>query len=224
MIVTIDKLLSAEERTGIMQSLASAEFVSGKETAGHRAADVKNNLQLPREGPLARELGQTVLQAMARSRGLYSAVLPQRVYPPIFNRYEPGMAYGAHTDNALMRSGTLAVRTDVAVTLFLSDPGTYDGGELVIQSPGGESRVKLPAGSLLAYPGNSLHRVEPVTRGVRLAAVTWVQSLVREAERRAVLFDLDMTVYRLNQRIPEAEEIENLVNCYHRLLRMWAEP
>jgi PKHD-type hydroxylase len=176
--------------------------------------------------PAARALGELVLGALERSALFISAVLPQRVFPPLFNRYEPGMTFGSHVDNAIRSiTGTpLRLRTDVSATLFLSDPESYDGGELVVEDTYGSHSVKLPAGDLIVYPASSLHHVTPIMRGVRLASFFWVQSMIRDVSKRALLFDLDTAIMQLNQEVPKSPSLVMLTGVYHNLLRQWAEP
>ena len=223
MIFTLREVLSQDELVRMREILAGVEFVSGKETAGGLAQDAKDNLQVGREDPAREELAEIVMDALRRSQAFYITTYPRRVHPPLFSRYEPGRNYGDHVDNSLMGK-TNRMRTDVAVTLFLSDPESYDGGELVLIASGAQQHIKLPAGDLVAYPASSVHRVEPVTRGVREAAVTWVQSMVRDETKRTILRDLDMTANQLKGNYPEAtEEVTRILNSFHSLVRMWVD-
>lgn len=222
MLLQIPGVLSQGEAAGLRAEVARAGFEDGAATAGFVAREVKRNLQLPQNSDTARRCGAPVLEALRRNATFYSAALPHRVHGPVFNRYDPGMTYGEHVDNAVM-GGTVAVRSDLAATLFLSEPEDYDGGELTVHDSFGAHRVKLPAGSLILYAGSSLHHVEPVTRGSRLAAVLWIQSMVRDQERRLALFELDMSLGALRQRVAGAPELATLTALYHNLLRMWAE-
>lgn len=226
MMVHIPQVLSAEQVAHCQQVFAQADWEDGRSTAGHQSAQVKKNLQLPESSPAARALGDLVLGALERSALFISAVLPQRVFPPLFNRYEPGMNFGSHVDNAIRQvTGTpLRLRTDVSATLFLSAPESYDGGELVVEDTYGSHSVKLPAGDLIIYPASSLHHVTPVTRGARLASFFWVQSMIREVSQRALLFDLDTAILQLNQEVPRSPSLVMLTGIYHNLLRQWAEP
>ncbi len=226
MMVHIPNVLTAEQVAHCRAVMERAPWTDGRVTAGYQSAQVKRNQQLPDDGPEARELGNLVLAALERSALFVSAVLPQRVFPPLFNRYEPGMTFGSHVDNALRPlTGTpVRIRTDVSATLFLSEPDSYDGGELVVEDTYGNHAVKLPAGDLIIYPATSLHHVTPVTRGVRLASFFWIQSLVRDVSRRALLFDMDTAISRLNQEVPKSPALVMLTGCYHNLLRQWAEP
>ena len=226
MLLHIPHVLSAEQVAHCREVFARAAWEDGRVTAGPQSAQVKKNLQLPEGGPAARELGELVLGGLERSALFISAVLPQRVFPPLFNRYEAGMAFGSHVDNAIRRiPGTAErLRTDVSATLFLSDPESYDGGELVVEDTYGSHSVKLPAGDLVIYPSTSLHHVTPVTRGVRLASFFWVQSMVRDVSQRALLFDLDTAIQQLNGEVPRSPSLVMLTGIYHNLLRQWAEP
>ncbi len=206
--------------------LASAQWGDGKVTAGHQSARVKENLQLPETGVEAREMGAIVLMALERSALFMSAALPALVYPPLFNKYEAGMNFGAHVDNAIrLVPGTQRrLRTDVSATLFLSEPDDYDGGELIVQDTFGTHSAKLPAGDLILYPATSLHRVAPVTRGARVASFFWIQSMVRDDARRTLLLDLDTAVQGVRGDLPDHPALVSLTACYHNLLRMWGEP
>lgn len=226
MMLHVPNVLTAEQVAHCREVFASAPWEDGRATAGHQSAQVKKNLQLPEGSPAARELGDLVLGALEKSPLFISAVLPQRVYPPLFNRYEAGMDFGSHVDNAIRAiPGTpLRLRTDVSATLFLSDPESYDGGELVVEDTYGSHAVKLPAGDLILYPATSLHHVTPVTRGVRLASFFWVQSMVRDVSQRALLFDLDTAIMQLNRELPASPTRVMLTGVYHNLLRQWSEP
>ncbi|RJS25204.1 Fe2+-dependent dioxygenase [Corallococcus sp. H22C18031201] len=226
MMLHIPQVLTAEQVARCRAVFDSATWEDGRSTAGHQSAQVKRNEQLPEGSREARELGDLVLAGLERSPLFISAVLPQRVFPPLFNRYGPGMTFGSHVDNAIRPvPGTpLRVRTDVSATLFLSDPESYDGGELVVEDTYGDHSVKLPAGDLIIYPSSSLHHVTPVTRGVRLASFFWVQSLVRDVSQRALLFDLDTSIIQLNKEVPKSPALVMLTGVYHNLLRQWSEP
>jgi PKHD-type hydroxylase len=222
MLLQIPAVLGEQEHVALRSSLEKAHFEDGKATAMPKAREVKHNLQLPEGGEAARRLAPTVLDALRRSPLFFSATLPKRISGPLFNRYDAGMDYGDHLDTALIQGPSL-VRSDIAATIFLTPPQDYEGGELVIQDSFGAHRVKLPAGSMIVYPASSLHRVEPVRRGSRLAAVLWVESLVRDESRRRVLFDLDQAIGSLAQKLPASQEGQSLSATYHNLLRMWAE-
>lgn len=224
MLLAIPDLLTPDEVREARAALDAADWEDGRATAGHRAADVKRNLQLPLAHPLARRLGASILDRLAVNPLFVAATLPLRVLPPRFNRYEGGDTYGSHVDNAIfVAPGTdVRVRSDVSATVFLSDPDDYDGGELVVEHSFGEERVKLRAGHMIVYPGSSLHRVEPVTRGTRFAAFFWTQSLVASEPQRRQLFDLDRAIQALAADHPEHASIDALTNVYHNLLRQWS--
>lgn len=229
MLLHIPHVLDAAALRRVQQCLLEAEapWVSGLATAGHQGAKVKRNRQLTEDSALARELGGLVLAALERNPLFISAALPARVYPPLFNRYEGGERFGNHIDNAvrLLPGGSgEKLRTDLSATLFLAEPESYDGGELLIEGSLGAQSVKLPAGDLLLYPATSLHRVEPVTRGARLASFFWVQSMVAEESQRTLLFDLDTAIQRLTQTGADEAALLQLTGCYHNLLRQWARP
>ena len=226
MLLEIPAVLDAEQVARMRARLEAAPWADGDATAGYQSAQAKNNQQLPEECAEARVLGTEILEALSRSALFFSAALPKQVYPPIFNRYGEGMTFGSHVDGAVRTHAPsrMRLRADISSTLFLSDPAEYDGGELAIEDTYGVQRVKLRAGSMVVYPSTSLHRVEPVTRGRRVAAVTWTQSMVREDARRALLFDLDMSIVRLTRERPGDASLVPLVGVYHNLLRMWSEP
>lgn len=225
MLLRIPNLLSADEVQAGRQTLEQAQWQDGRATAGHLAAQVKDNLQLPLDSPAAKQLGNLILDRLASNPLYLSAALPLKVLPPRFNRYEGGGTYGNHIDNALfVIPGTATkVRSDVSTTVFFSQPDEYEGGELVVEDTFGDQRVKLAAGDAIVYPGTSLHRVNPVTRGVRYASFFWAQSLIRSAEQRRLLFDLDQSIQALSADCPEHPRISALSGTYHNLLRMWAE-
>lgn len=224
MLLHIPSLFSAEEVRDARARLQEAEWEDGRRTAGHRAAQVKNNLQLPLDHPVARALGDLILGKLAVHPYFIAATLPLRVLPPRFNRYENSGTYGNHVDGAVFAVPGSAerVRTDVSSTLFLSDPDEYDGGELCIEDTFGNHKVKLPAGDLIIYPGSSLHRVRPVTRGVRYASFFWTQSMVQPDHQRRLLFELDSAIQSLTADHPDHESVDQLTNVYHNLVRQWA--
>src|SRR5688572_13610855 len=203
MLLQLPQVLNAEQVAHCRQRLDQAAWADGRMTAGYQSALAKDNAQLPENDPVARELGGLILEALSRNSTFFSAALPQRIYPPLFNRYSGGQSFGFHVDNAIRydrsEGGVEPVRTDLSATLFLNAPETYDGGELVIEDTYGLQRVKLAAGDLVLYPGTSLHRVTPVTRGERLASFFWIQSLVREDAQRRMMFELDVSIRRLTQ-------------------------
>jgi PKHD-type hydroxylase len=226
MLVHIPNVLTPDQVRGLRERLdhAGDAWVDGRATAGYSGAPVKRNQQIAEHTPIARELGDVVLAAIERNPLFISAALPNQVYPPLFNRYEGGMTFGSHVDGAVrVLPNGVKLRTDVSVTLFLSAPDEYDGGELVIEDSYGVQQVKLPAGDMIVYPATSLHQVTPVTRGVRLASFFWVQSLVRSDAQRALLFDMDTAIQRLNASDADAQARRSLVGCYHNLLRIWSE-
>lgn len=226
MMLHIPNVLTATEVARCRAVMEQADWTDGKVTAGHQSVQVKKNLQLPEGGAAARELGELVLAGLERTPLFISAALPQRVFPPLFNRYDTSMSFGSHVDGAIrFLPGTgQRVRTDVSATLFLSEPDSYDGGELVVEDTYGHHAVKLPAGDLILYPSTSLHHVTPVTRGARLASFFWIQSMVRDVSQRALLFDLDTAIMQLNQEVPKSPSLVMLTGVYHNLLRQWAEP
>ncbi len=227
MLVAIPDVLSPPQLDTVRARLNAAgdAWVDGRATAGHQGAAVKRNLQIGEDTAIARDLGDLVLAALERNPAFISAALPHRVYPPLFNRYEGGMHFGSHVDGAVrLVPGTAAkIRTDLSATLFLADPASYDGGELIVEDTYGAQSIKLAAGHMVLYPAGSRHRVEPVTRGARLACFFWIQSLVRDDAQRRLLFDLDNGIQRLTVTgADEAARVE-LTGCYHNLLRMWSE-
>ena len=227
MLLRIPQVLTADQVAHCRARLMQANWTDGRATAGYQSALAKDNAQLSEDDPVARELGGVILQALARNSTFFSAALPQRIYPPLFNRYAGGQSFGFHVDNAVRydrsRGGAEPVRTDLSATLFLSAPEEYDGGELVIEDTYGTQQVKLAAGDLVLYPGTSLHRVTPVTRGERIASFFWIQSLLREDAQRRLMFELDVSIRQLTQDVPEHPALVQLTGVYHNLLRRWAE-
>lgn len=226
MLVHIPNVLTPEQVRMLRDRLDHADdaWVDGRVTAGYSGAPVKRNQQIAEHTPIARELGDVILSAIERHPLFISAALPNQVYPPLFNRYEGGMTFSSHVDGAVrVLPNGVKLRTDVSVTLFLSAPDEYDGGELVIEDAYGVQEIKLPAGDMIVYPATSLHQVTPVTRGVRVASFFWVQSLVRSDAQRALLFDMDTAIQRLNASDADAQARRSLVGCYHNLLRIWSE-
>jgi len=224
MLTTLNDLLTAEELGRLRTLIARSNWANGRVTAGPQAAVVKHNEQLEEDSPLLPELRRIVLAAVGRSPLFFSAALPNRIVPPCFNRYAGSSnRYGAHVDNAMrtLPDGSGYVRCDVSATLFLSDPSDYVGGELVIEDTFGRHEVKLPAGSLVLYPSSSVHQVRPVTRGERIGCFMFIQSLVRDAEQRRLLFDLDMELLTLRQQLGETPSMVRLTSVYHNLLRRW---
>ena len=228
MLITIDQALAPDQVADIRALLMSAgdAWVDGRVTAGYQGAPMKFNEQIDEASDVAARCQAIVLATLERHPLFISAALPNLVYPPMFNRYRDGMTFGAHVDGAVRldpRSGR-KLRTDVSATLFLSDPGDYDGGDLEVSDTYGEHSVKLNAGDLLLYPATSLHRVTPVTRGERLASFFWVQSLVADDGQRTLLYDLDCAIQQLNRTDADETARRTLVGCYHNLLRQWAQP
>jgi PKHD-type hydroxylase len=225
MIIRVPALLSAEQLAAAYALLAEAPWGDGRATAGYQSARVKENLQLPEDCEASRKLREIVLPALERNPLFLSAALPARVFPPLFNRYEPGMNFGAHVDNAIRQVGTTPhrIRTDISATLFLTAPEDYDGGELIVEDTYGAHNAKLAAGDMILYPATSLHCVTPVTRGARVAAFFWVQSMVKDDGERAILFDLDRSIMELARAAPDSPALVRLTACYHNLIRRWAE-
>lgn len=227
MLLHIRQVLDAESLAQVRQALGEASWVDGRGTSGEQSAQVKHNEQLPESHALTRRLRQQVLAGLSGHPHFFSAALPKQVSPPMFNRYSGATNhFGNHVDSAVryLPDGSGRVRTDVSCTLFLSDPHEYDGGELVIEDTYGQQRVKLPAGDLVLYPGHSVHRVEPVKRGQRLASFFWVQSMVRSDEQRRLLYDMDQHLMSLRSRHGETDPaIVGLTSTYHNLLRQWLD-
>jgi len=227
MLLAIPSLLDAAQLAEVRASIEAGEWRDGRVTAGVQSALAKHNLQLASDGEAARTAGDIVLGALGRNALFQSAALPRRIVPPLFNRYEAsdGHRFGEHVDNALRPlPGGGRIRTDVSATLFLSNPADYDGGELVIEDSYGAHSVKLEAGDMILYPSTSLHRVEPVTRGMRLASFFWIESMVREDSQRSLLLDMDAAVRTLAGEVGDAHPaVVALTGTYHNLLRRWAD-
>lgn len=225
MLLKIPEVLSASQVAECRSALEQATWVDGRITAGHQSAKAKDNRQVPEDSPAAHELGDMILSALERNLTFMSAALPAKIFPPLFNRYDPGQSFSTHVDNAIrpVLKTPHRVRTDISATLFLSAVEEYAGGELTIEDTYGVHSVKLPAGHLLLYPGTSLHRVQPITRGVRLASFFWVQSMVREDSQRTLLFDLDTAIQRIERDMPNHPSAVQLTGVYHNLLRRWAD-
>jgi PKHD-type hydroxylase len=225
MLLHIPDILTTEQVAGCRQKLAQSKWVDGRVTAGHQSARAKDNLQLPEEHPVARELGDVILSALQNNPLFMTAALPLKVFPPLFNCYQGGQSFGTHVDNAVRQvTGTPhRVRTDLSATLFLAEPDEYDGGELSVEDTYGVHSVKLPAGHLILYPATSLHFVRPVTRGARIASFFWIQSMVRDDGERTLLFDLDMAIQRISTDAPDHPSAVQLTGIYHNLLRRWAD-
>ena len=228
MMIEIPAVFSRDEARALCEQLQARSWVDGKATAGMQSAQAKENRQLAEDDPWGQRLGEEILRRLSQDAVFMSAALPRRIYPPLFNRYEGGEAFGYHVDNAVrgIKGVRERVRTDLSATLFLADPESYDGGELVVRDSFGERAVKLPAGHMVLYPGTSVHKVNPVTRGVRLASFFWIESLIRDDAQRSVLFDMDVAIQRLTQQGAYNDANDSLVRltgCYHNLLRMWAD-
>jgi len=220
-------------RAALDRALDDEQWIDGRSSVGAQGARVKRNRQLPEHAPLAQQLGTVILDALQGNALFFSAALPLRYLPPMFNRYEGGEHYGMHVDgsvryiphatpNPAIPGGT-ALRTDLSCTLFLCEPEEYDGGELIVTDTYGEHEVKLPAGDLVLYPSSSLHRVEPVTRGARVCSFFWLQSMIRQDGQRTMLFELDQTIQKLRAQHGDTPETVQLTGHYHNLLRLWAE-
>ena len=227
MLVHVQNLLNSEQLNHFRQRLEAPEapWVDGRVTAGHQGVHVKQNQQIAEGSAVSAELGGIVLAALERLPLFISAALPNQVYPPMFNRYENGMHFGSHVDGSvrLMPNTGVKMRTDLSATLFLAPPESYDGGELMVEDTYGAQSIKLAAGDMVLYPASSLHRVTPVTRGVRVACFFRVQSMVRDDGQRALLFDLDNAIQRLTATGADDAARMHLTGCYHNLLRMWSD-
>ena len=225
MILAIPNVLAPDQAIEARKHLDAADWVDGKITAGHQSARAKENLQLPEDSPVARQLGELIVGALERNPLFVSAALPLRVFPPLFNRYQSGHAFGLHVDNAVrqVRGTPHRIRTDLSATLFLSAPEDYDGGELIVEDTYGPQTIKLPAGHMVLYPASSLHKVQPITRGTRVASFFWIQSMVRDAGERRLLFDLDRAIVELGRKDPDEPAVVKLTSIYHNLIRKWGE-
>lgn len=226
MLICIPDVLSKEEVADFRRIMAAEPWEDGRSTAGAQSAEVKKNDQLPPDGKTSRQLGERVLRALAGNTLFISAAVPLHIFPPLFNRYVPGQFFGEHVDNCIRGDHLtgLRIRTDLSVTLFLSEPEEYDGGELVIDDYYGSHQVKLPAGHLVLYPSTSLHLVTPVTRGARISSFFWLQSMIKDPLARRMTFDMDNAIQGLVQRLGRNDpEVRKLTNIYHNLIRHWAE-
>jgi PKHD-type hydroxylase len=225
MILCIPDVLTPEQTSEARALLESADWVDGKTTAGYQASQVKDNLQLSAMHPIARQIGETIVKALTANPLFMSAALPLHFLPPMFNRYSGGQQFGTHVDGAIRQvpGGGKRIRTDLSCTLFFANPNEYDGGELHIEDTYGSKSVKLPTGHLVLYPSTSLHRVTPVTRGTRLCSFFWLQSLIRDDQRRSMMFDMDMAIQRLAVDTPNHPSLVSLTGVYHNLLRQWSE-
>lgn len=225
MLLHIPQVLNSAELLELRKLLASANWADGKVTAGTQSEQVKRNIQLPETSAEAEQARQIVLKALSRNALFFSAALPKKIYPPLFNQYREGMDFGAHIDNAVRTHAIsgMHVRTDISCTLFIADPESYEGGELVIEDTYGHQMVKLPAGDMVLYPGTSLHHVRPVTQGARLASFFWIQSMIREDAQRTLLFDMDAAIATLREQVGDNAAVIRLTGNYHNLIRMWAD-
>jgi PKHD-type hydroxylase len=225
MLLQIPEVLNQAEVLRCRQVLDRAEWIDGRVTAGIQSARVKDNVQLPEDHPVAREVGDLILRALEKNALFMAAALPLRVFPPLFNRYSGGQSFGSHVDNSIRQvTGTPhRVRTDLSATLFFAGPEEYEGGELMIEDTYGVQQVKLPAGHMILYPATSLHHVRPVTRGTRICSFFWIQSMVRDDGERTLLFDLDTAIQRIAGESPDHPSALQLTGVYHNLLRRWAE-
>jgi PKHD-type hydroxylase len=225
MLLHIPDVLSKEQVAQCRGVLDAAEWVDGRVTAGFQSARAKDNAQIPEGHPAAVQCGNVIITALERTPLFVSAALPLRVFPPLFNRYSGGQAFGTHVDNAIRQiPGTPhRIRTDLSATLFLTPPEDYDGGELVVEDSLGVHAVKLPAGHMVLYPATSLHHVRPVTRGARVGSFFWIQSMVADDGERTILFDLDSAIRTLGRDLPDAPAVVRLTGIYHNLIRRWTQ-
>jgi PKHD-type hydroxylase len=226
MMLAIPDVLDQPGVARVRALIDAGEWIDGNATSGHQSALAKTNRQLPEDSAAAKEAGRLVLDALGRSPLFIAAALPLKIFPPLFNRYEGGEKFGTHVDNAVRihRGSEFRVRADLSATLFLEEPDAYDGGELIVEDTLGVHKVKLPAGQLVLYPSSSLHRVEPVTRGARVASFFWIQSMIRDDSARTILFDLDRAIQAIAaERGQDDPEIIRLTGVYHNLLRRWAD-
>ena len=225
MLIQIPQVIARDRIEEFVGELSTAQWADGRGSAGYLSAAVKSNAQLADNDPTAVKLGKAVLEQLEGNALFVSAALPFKIIPPLFNRYAQGQEYGSHVDGAIRPiTGTPhRVRTDLSATLFLSEPEDYDGGELTIEDSFGMREIKLSAGDMVLYPGSSVHRVAPVTRGVRYASFFWVQSMVRSDEHRRTLFDLDRSIQSLASELGSHAELVRLAGVYHNLLRTWAD-
>ena len=224
MLLHIPNVLTKEQIVECQAMLTNAQWVDGKSTAGHQAFDTKNNLQLPQDSAVGKDIGQFIIARLKQMPQFMGAALPNKFYPPMFNCYQDAGNFGNHIDNAIRQSPMIEgqVRTDLSMTLFLNDPDSYEGGELIIEDTFGDQCVKLAAGDLILYPSTSMHRVTPVTSGRRIACFFWLQSLIRSNDHRRILYDLDQSIIALTQQDPQQAQLVRLTGVYHNLLRQWS--
>ena len=226
MLISIPDVLSKADVADFRRIIDAADWEDGRSTAGAQSAEVKQNEQLPPDGRIARTLGERIIVALTGNPLFIAAAVPLHIFPPLFNRYGPGKFFGEHVDNCIRGDHLtgLRIRTDLSVTLFLSEPDEYDGGELVIDDYYGEHSVKLPAGHAVLYPSSSLHRVTPVTRGVRTSSFFWLQSMIRDPLARRMTFDMDNALQALVERLGRNDpEVRKMTSIYHNLIRYWAD-
>ena len=226
MMLHIPEVLTKAQVAELRRAIDAADWVDGNATSGTQSALAKRNEQLPEGSEAARYAGEKILDALSRSPLFVTAALPQTVFPPLFNRYGGGQTFATHIDNSIRQSrdGSVRIRSDLSATLFLTEPEDYDGGELLVEDTYGVHEVKLPAGDMILYPASSLHPVTPVTRGARTSSFFWIQSMIRDDARRALLFQMDIAIQQLSLKVGAgAPELVSLTGTYHNLLRMWAE-
>lgn len=225
MLLQIPSVLMPEQVRQFRARLEAVEWVDGRVTAGYQSAKAKNNLQLPEEHPVARELGDVIVEVLPRNLLFMAAAVPFKIFPPLFNCYSEGQNFGMHTDNAIrsVKGTPHRIRTDLSMTLFLSEPEEYEGGELLIEDTYGSQSIKLKAGDAVLYPASSLHRVNAVSWGKRIASFFWIQSMVRDDGQRHLLLNLDVAIQQLGKELPESAAAVKLTGVYHNLLRMWAD-
>jgi len=225
-LISIPDVLSKDDVADFRRIMAAETWEDGRSTAGAQSAEVKKNEQLPPDGKTCRQLGERIMRALAANPLFVSAAVPLHIFPPLFNKYVPGQFFGEHVDNCIRgdRLTGLRIRTDLSVTLFLSEPEEYDGGELVVDDYYGSHRVKLPAGHVVLYPSTSLHLVTPVTRGARISSFFWLQSMIKDPLARRMTFDMDNAIQELVRRLGRNDpEVRKLTNIYHNIIRYWAE-
>lgn len=226
MLICIPDVLSKDEVAEFRRIMDAHEWEDGRSTAGAQSAEVKQNEQLPPDSAVARKLGERIIGALTNNLLFISSAVPLEIFPPLFNRYRPGQFFGEHVDNCIRgdRLTRLRIRTDLSVTLFLSEPDEYDGGELVVEDYYGSHQVKLPAGHLVLYPSTSLHLMKPVTRGERICSFFWVQSMIKDTHARRMTFDMDNAIQELVNRLGRNDpQVRQLTNIYHNLIRYWAD-
>ncbi|CAM3704659.1 Fe2+-dependent dioxygenase [Rouxiella silvae] len=224
MMYRVPAVLNSDEVAAFNRELDKAPWIDGRATVGAQGAQVKNNQQIDTRSEIYALLQATVLKALQNSPLFFAAALPKNISSPLFNRYQQNETYGFHVDGAVRNNGESGwMRTDLSATLFLCEPESYEGGELVVNDTYGQHSVKLPAGDLILYPSSSLHCVTPVTQGTRVASFMWVQSMIRDDKKRSMLFELDGNIQKLKARHGESEEVLSLLNLYHNLLREWSE-